>query len=302
MSNVTENQDLTENLVVTLGKLEEDINKLRKNRDEYNLLTKDLLTKRNEINNEIQELLDKAKEYMKKRDDLNQQVKEKKEQRKEFQERLQQDKKTLDEIVEKEQTIDKGSIRKKRGTMIAISKKIDKIEWELQTSVLNPEQEKERIQLLEKLSDQVNKLAEEVHITTKQNELWKKISSAQKEINNLYVQIVDSAKESQIYHNLMNQHFQKVNTLRKQANDYHKEFITNKKTADGFHKDFLSKVTEKNDLKKQLKEAQQAHRQKIKERIKSSIEENVKKAFEKYEAGENLTLEEFRLLVENGMI
>jgi uncharacterized coiled-coil DUF342 family protein len=32
------------------------------------------------------------------------------------------------------------------------------------------------------------------------------------------------------------------------------------------------------------------------------LEENTKKAFEKYEKGENLSLDEFRLLVEKGMI
>ena len=302
MSNAIEDQDETENLVVTLGKLEEDINKLRDIRNEYNQRTKEVLTQRNEINKEIQDLLEKAKDFMQKRDELNQQVKEKKQKRKELQELLQKDKKILEEIVESEETVDKGSIRKKRSIMTDLSKKIDRIEWELQTSVLESDQEKEMIQHLEKLSDQVNKLAEEVHITTRQTELWKKISSAQKEINILHVQIVDFAKESQIYHNLMNQHFQKVNSLRKLANEHHKKFIEHKKAADTHHKEFLSRVTEKNELKKQLKNAQQEHRKKIRERIKSSIEEGVKKAFDKYQAGENLSLEEFRLLVENGMI
>ncbi|MHA1198985.1 MAG: coiled-coil protein [Candidatus Heimdallarchaeaceae archaeon] len=302
MSNTIDDQDPTENIVVTLGKLEEDINKLKNTRNDYNLRTKEVLTKRNEINKEIQELLDKAKDCMQKRDHLNQQVKDKKLNRKNLQEILQQDKKTLEEIVEKEQSTDKGSIRKKRGVMIGLNKRIEKIEWELQTSVLKPEQEKEIIQILEKLSEQANRLAEEVHITSKQTELWKKIASAQKEINIFHVQIVDAAKESQIFHNLMNQHFQKVNTLRKTANEHHKEFIINKKAADGYHKDFLSKVTKKNELRKELKGAQQEHRRKIKDRIKANIAKGVTKAFEKYEAGENLSLDEFRLLVENGMI
>ena len=78
--------------------------------------------------------------------------------------------------------------------------------------------------------------------------------------------------------------------------------MKNKKKADNYHKDFLSKVTEKNELKKQLKEAQNDHRKKIRERIKSNIQKSVDKAFKKYENGENLSLDEFRLLVENGMI
>ena len=75
-----------------------------------------------------------------------------------------------------------------------LTKQIDKIEWELQTSVLNNEKEKEVIQLLEKLSDQANRLAEEVHITSKQTDLWKRISSAQKQINILHIQITKRSK------------------------------------------------------------------------------------------------------------
>ncbi|MCG3255229.1 MAG: hypothetical protein KAU62_04010 [Candidatus Heimdallarchaeota archaeon] len=302
MGELTNEQFAGDDLVVKLSKLEENITVLKNQRNEFNQLTKDSLGLRNEINEEIHQLLEKAKEYTVKRDDLNTQVKQLKLKQKELFEGLHVNKEALEEIVEKEKLLDKGDIQKKRRSMSNLSSKIDKLEWDLQTSVLKPEEEKEMIQILEKLSESLNRLAEEVHITTHQTELWKKISSSQKQINKLHSQIVDYAKESQIYHNLMNQHFQQVNALRKKANDYHKDFLNNKKKADNYHKDFLSKVTEKNELKKQLKEAQNEHRKKIRERIKSNIQESVDKAFEKYENGENLSLDEFRLLVENGMI
>ncbi len=40
----------------------------------------------------------------------------------------------------------------------------------------------------------------------------------------------------------------------------------------------------------------------MEERLRINLEENTKKAFEKYENGENLSLDEFRLLVEKGLI
>jgi uncharacterized coiled-coil DUF342 family protein len=158
------------------------------------------------------------------------------------------------------------------------------------------------VQQLEKLSDQLNTIAEEVHITTQQTQLWREISSVQKQLNFLHVQIIDSAKESQIYHNLMNQNFYKVNSLRKQANDFHKQFLESKKKADSFHRDFLAKVSEKNELRDKLKEYKQRIRKQIQETKQANLEESTKKAYEKYEKGENLTLDEFRLLVEKGMI
>jgi uncharacterized coiled-coil DUF342 family protein len=302
MEATTEGYRKNEDIVVKLGKLEEEISALKKQRDEHNQLTKEALTKRNELNQLINEKLAKAKEFTVKRDELNSQVKDLKSKRKELQDLITENKKILDEVVEKDHSVNKEKIRRKRRSMRGLNDKINKIEWELQTSVLTPEKEKETIQLLEKLSEQLNKIAEEVHITSQQTQMWKEISAARREINILHIQIIDAAKESQIYHNLRNQSYQEINNLRNQANDYHKNFLKFKKQSDIYHRDFLAKVAEKNDLKDELKQIKQKIREEIQRQTQSNLEENTKKAYEKYEKGENLSLEEFRLLVEKGMI
>ena len=302
METKIEDQENSDDIIVRLSKLEEVISNLRNNRNEFNQLTKDALSRRNEINDQINELLGKAKEYMAKRDERNNQVKILKKKRKDLQESLQKDKLILDELVEKEPAVNQGDMRRKRRKMGALNGQIDKLEWQLQTSVLTPEKEKEIIKVLESLSDQINKIAEEVHITSQQTQLWKDISASQKQINNLHIQIIDMAKESQIYHNIMNQNFQDVNALRKNANSHHKKFLDHKKQADSYHRDFLAKVNEKNELRGKFKETQQKMRKQIEKKLRDNLEESTKKAFEKYKNGENLSMEEFRLLVEKGLI
>ena len=302
LNKLNDNNYKSEDLIVRLGKLEEEIKSLSKQRNEHNQFTKDNLSKRNETIKQINELLEKAKENKKKRDELNTQVKQLKERRKEIQNILLKNKKTLDEIIEKEDTTNKADIQRKRRQMRGLNSKIDKLEWELQTSVLSPDQEKEMVQLLEKYSEQLNKIAEQVHITTQQTSLWREIASLQKQVNKIYNQIIDYAKESQIYHNLMNQHYHQVNSLRKLEREHQKLFLENKKIADSFHRDFLTKVSEKNELRNQLKEFKQKIRKEMQEKLKTDIEENTQKAYEKYEKGENLSIEEFRLLVEKGLI
>jgi len=302
METTIEGQDNNEKMIVRLSKLEEEISNLRDNRNQYNQFTKDALSQRNEINNQINDLLAKAKEYMTKRDERNNQVKSFKKKRKDLQESLQKNKAILDELVEKEPSVNQGDMRRKRRKMGNLNGQIDKLEWELQTSVLSPDKEKEIIKILESLSDQINKIAEEVHITSQQTQFWKDISSSQKQINSLHSQIIDMAKESQIYHNIMNQNFQDVNALRKSANNHHKKFLDHKKQADNYHRDFLSKVTEKNELRSKFKEAQQKVRKQMEKKLRDNLEESTKKAFEKYDKGENLSMEEFRLLVEKGLI
>ena len=296
------NPNDTEEIAVNLSRLEETISRLRKKRDAHNKITKEALTQRNEINLEMNGLLVKAKEHMTKRDTLNTQVKESKEKRKKFQDDLLEKKTLMEELTKKEGNVKEGDIRKKRRLMKDLTEKVEKLEWNLQTSILSADKEKEMIQNLEKLSEEINKLATDVHVTTSQTQLWREISSIQKQVNYLHVKIIDSAKESQIFHNLMNQFFQQVNVLRKKANDFHKEFLDSKKIADTHHKEFLSTVSEKNELRKEFKEKQRDVRKKMQDKIRSNLEENTEKAFQKYEKGENLSMDEFRLLVEKGMI
>jgi len=302
LNKIKNNHDKSEDLIVRLGKLEEEISSLSKQRNKHNQLTKENLSKRNETFKQINSLLDKAKENKKKRDALNIQVKQLKKKRKKIQNTLQENKKTLDEIIKKEETTNKADIQRKRKQMRVLNSKIDKLEWELQTSVLSPDQEKEMVQLLEKYSEQLNKIAEQVHITTQQTSLWREIASLQKQVNKFYNQIIDYAKESQIYHNLMNQYYQQVNSLRKLEKEHQNLFLKNKKIADKFHRDFLSKVSEKNELRNQLKDFKQKIRKEMHEKLKTDVEESTKKAYEKYEKGENLSMEEFRILVEKGLI
>ena len=100
----------------------------------------------------------------------------------------------------------------------------------------------------------------------------------------------------------MNQHYHQVNSIRKLEREHQKLFLENKKIADSFHRDFLSKVSEKNELRNQLKDFKQKVRKEMREKLKTDVEESTQKAYAKYEKGENLSMDEFRLLVEKGLI
>ena len=74
--------------------------------------------------------------------------------------------------------------------MRGLNSKIDKLEWELQTSVLSPDQEKEMVQQLEKYSEQLNKIAEQVHITTQQTSLWREILLYKNKLTNYIIRLL----------------------------------------------------------------------------------------------------------------
>ncbi len=302
MDEPTVEQNNIEEIAVELSKLQEKIQILKKERDDNNTLTKEALTKRNEINQGISHHLKTAKEYVSKRDETNTQVKELKDTREKAQETLKESRMELSSLSESNEKMGESELRKNRKQMHRLNDQIKKLEWYLQTQILSTNKEKEIIQQLESLSEQFNGIATKVNLSTKETQLWQVINSSQKKLHGLNQQIINAAKESQIYHNLGSQSFQQVNKLRKDANDWHNKFLVTKKKADHFHRDFLSKVRLRHELRQQMKNIQKQIRKERRDQIQSNLEVNVQKAFSKYEAGENLSLSEFRLLVEKGLL
>jgi len=302
MDEPTVEQNNIEEIAVELSKLQEEIQILKKERDNNNTQTKEALTKRNEINQEISNHVKIAKNYISKRDETNTQVKELKDTRKKVQETLKESRMELSSLSESDEKMGEGELRKNRKQMHRLNDQIKRLEWNLQTQILSINKEKEIIQQLESLSEQFNRIAKKVNLSTKETLLWQVINSSQKKLHGLNQQIINAAKESQIYHNLGSQSFQQVNKHRKDANDWHSKFLVTKKKADHFHRDFLSKVRLRHELRQKMKNIQKQIRKERKDQIQSSLEVNVQKAFSKYEAGENLSLSEFRLLVEKGLL
>jgi len=289
--------------VVELGSIEDRIKKLREKRNYANRKMKESMQLRNEHNLQVAKYLNAAKEYEEKRNKLNEEVKSLKIKRKELQKILLEKKKELYQLMDEDTSANRYQLHKLKKKIEDINKKIQKIEWDIQTkSNLDAEEEKMLIQRAEKLSGQLNKLMVSIQLSKKQSELWKEISKVQKEVNQIHNAIVEMAKESQVFHKLMNQNYAKVNESRKLANKYHKSFLSYKKEGDEIHKELLSIYSDRNKIKEKLSKLKKSFRERHKQALRQNLEKNVQEAFAKYEKGSNLTLDEFRLLVDRGLI
>ncbi len=289
--------------VVKLSSIEDKIKRLQFLRNEENRLMKSSIKLRNEYNKKVSEYLKRAKEFEEKRNSLNSEVQKLKDKRAKFQEELIEKKNMLDNLIKDESSlVNKKSFNKQNYRIQKINKEIQKIEWKLQTSILKPEEERELIQMAEKLSENLNSLTSTIKLSKQQNTLWKEVSKLRKEINHLHNAIIELAKESQMYHKAMNESYAKVNEARKKANSYHKEFIQHKKQGDSYHRELLSLYPEKNRIKEKLGKIKRVMREKQRQETMRNLEENVKEALNKYKNGVNLSLDEFRLLVERGLI
>jgi uncharacterized coiled-coil DUF342 family protein len=261
----------------------------------HNTGGRELKAKRDGLNTRIKELSMKASELRKKRDETNARIKELKSQRdqfrsigKEFSERLGELKKNRDELNQaargRPETLEKAYSEELNLFLTA------DIPLEHEISIFN------RLSELSQRLDATKK-ANEIHTEiTMEYSKGKKIYT---DMDSLHAQIQTLAQESQKYHEEMFALYKDIDTLRKEADSYHSLLSEKYKGIAPLRKRINAIKDENPKLRDelgiylgQMKEIQLA-----KEEQKN--EGKREQAKDKFQKNGRISLEEFRILVEN---
>jgi len=296
-----------EDIALKLAELEKDIKHLKHLRNHHNLQVKFNIKRRNELNDQIRSLLSEAKRHRTERNKLNEEVKRLKKLRSELDRQIDEQKRILSLLEEKQRngediTVDFAArsriLRRVRG----MANTIRKLEWRLQTEVLSSDDEKLLLRQIELISSRKSSLEQELKTNVTLEEARSALNKLLSRRARLSHKISDIAKESQIHHRLMQELFSKVKSLRTKADSYHQAFLEHKREGDKYHQDIMHKIKEKQQLKERLNELRSKLQQRRESYRQQFLEEEVRKALERYNNGEKISLEEFRLLVEKGLI
>lgn len=261
----------------------------------HNTGGRELKAKRDGLNARIKELAVKASELRKKRDETNVRIKELKSQRdqfrsigKEFGERLGELKKTRDELNQmargRPETLEKAYSDEFSLFLTA------DIPLEHEISVFN----------------RLNELSQRLDATKKANEIHTEITmeyNKGKEIytdmDSLHAQIQTLAQESQKYHEAMVAIYSEVDALRKEADSYHSLLSEKYKGIAPLRKRISAIKAETPKLRDELG----AYLEQMKAlQLAKDEQKNMGKreeAREKFQKDGRVSLEEFRILVEN---
>jgi uncharacterized coiled-coil DUF342 family protein len=275
----------------TVENLDDSIVSLRIRRNQLDDQAKNLAKKRDELNSHFQKLREQIQELKKKRDSFNQQVRELKEKREEARKKLVDKRGETDSIRKIVLNLEKRA----SGSYLELRKKMDDLEWRIQTNALSPKEEA-------RLIGQIKGFESRVVIHEKIRELKDKaimlqagMGAARLKANEAHGKMSELVKESELYHEKMLEAVKQASEIKSKADEIHREYVLLKKEADAAHIEYVKAKESRQrmvmeDQMKRLKKEQE-----VKHKIESAAEEKLKR-------GEKLSLDEFRTLVEKGLV
>jgi len=275
----------------TVEDLDERISSLRIKRNHLDGQAQALAKERDELNSQFQKLREQIQELKKRRDSLNQQVRELKAAREESRKHLVTRKGKTDSVKKIIQNLE----TKASGSYSELKRKMDDLEWRIQTSALSPKEEA-------RLIGQIKQFESRVVVHEKIRELKDKaimlqagIGAARLKANEAHEKMSELAKESELYHEKMLEAVKQASEVKEKADEIHREYVGLKKQADEAHLEYIKVKETKQRIVVEDQMKRLRKQQEVKERIESSAEEKLKK-------GEKLSLDEFRTLVEKGLV
>jgi len=299
------NQDIEANLL-KISNIEANARDIKQQREELNRKVTTIANKRNHLNEQVKELIVSAKEEREKRDQCNQLISDIKEKKNIFLKELEGFDGQIQRLEEQlNQSQDKNTPQKRRPNISTgrIQKEIQDLEWKLQTtSNLSITEEREIVDQINRLEQRFREARESDVISRDLKTIYNRIRDLRGKLRSLDRDLRTKAHESRIHHKSMIQAFKNADVFRKQADELHAQFLDAKKQANLIHNEYLTHIREINKTRQFINKNKQKFRQKQNEERREKLKVKTEDAKKKFDQGRKLSFEEFRTLVDKGLI
>jgi uncharacterized coiled-coil DUF342 family protein len=266
------------------------------------------------IKDELRTIREKAREFRYKRDDLNKEVKglsneikERREVRDKLNEEVRLQKAIRQAIWEQVQELIQQirslttdmpqSLTKKQSFLARREKELD---WKLQTTPLSLTQERDIVQEIAEIEDELDSLRTHQKKRTEIDKIKQKIHTLRRDADEAHLKVQKIAEEAQAIHDGMIDHFQRIDESRKAADQFHANFIKELEQINALSSE-LDIIQEKyrkilTEVRKREKTETDQQKRIYKHRIDELRQKKVSDAEEKLKKGGKLTFDEFYLL------
>lgn len=297
----------TESEEISLDEKRTNLTSLRLRRKELIDKLHELNNKRNELrsqrdkNNKLaRELFDEARISKEKRDQINEEVQV----RKQMRDILREDADKIGKrIVELGSQMKNISVPKNRR----VGDRIRKLERQLETTpFLTKEMEKQTLTQLEELSSEFEKLEQFKDLRSEFRDIKNKLRHMQTEIKTYHTSVTTLAQESQIHQEKMIAATKEARKVKVESDESHAEVIALSSAISGIRKelDGLTGEVKKlsNELGAEIQAARKARKSEVRRAREHKLDTKAKEILVKYKDGNSLTLDEFKVLMERGLI
>jgi uncharacterized coiled-coil DUF342 family protein len=271
------------------------LSELRNLRDQADAEARGLADKRDKSNEQSRNFRIETSELRSKRDRLNEEVKDLKLQRSEFKERVPQ---KIEEIKKLKQERRELTSKKPSRNRESLRREVEGIDWKIQTTPLNMQEEKELVKQVKQLETQLN-------VYRKLESLNQKIGALQAEITDLetrsklcHEKLTEIAHESQELHHGMLEKIDELKELKAEADNQHKLFLQAREKARAIQKEIAKATTQMKQLQDEFRAGENQEKKHREDALRKKLEEQIR---EKLKRGEKLSWEEFQLFAEGGM-
>lgn len=279
---------------------------IKHQREGINRKVTEIANKRNSLNEQVKELIATAKEEREKRDNCNDKITALKESKTLLLKELEGFEKQAEGLNGQLEGLNvKGNTHSRRVDISAkkIRHEIQELEWKIQTtSNLSINEEREIVEQIARLEQKFREVRETDVISRDLRTFNNRINVLKGKMRSLENELRSMARESRFHHKTMIQAFKNADVMRKQADDLHAQFIDAKKQANSVHNEYLNYLREINRIRQDINKSKQKVRAKQDAHRKEKLEEKTEDARKKFEEGRKLSFEEFRTLIDKGLI
>jgi uncharacterized coiled-coil DUF342 family protein len=280
---------LVEKFSLELAEIEADAREYQRERDILNERTSLLAKERNELNNQASALFKEIRQLRNQDREISSEISALRyEKEASFDQPLQE---KIDKMKE-DRSIPYHSLRREQRDL----------EWRLQTSVLKMDEERSIVERIAELQRQLKPAEERENIRQEIIKRRKHARTLRARIDYTKSRIPELVPQSRSLREQINTIAEKANEIRKAADEKHAAFLESKEQADAMHQKFIEKLKQVKACREQLSGVKGNLRRNRSEATKRKLDKTAESAYDKWKAGEKLTMDEFKLLVQKGLL
>ncbi|KAF1079036.1 coiled-coil protein [Methanogenium sp. MK-MG] len=260
------------------------------NRNELNALASTCARERNQLNGQTREFVDEAQKHKELRDENNKAVQSIKVERNQLNEKANALFEEIDEYKKEH-----GAINNSRGIK-DVQKRIDKLEMDQQTRVMNTDKERELIDQIKQLRLQIKEQEEEIEQNKEVHTKLQEAREFRRAASEFHATVTEKAELAQQHHDLMVECYRNADKSREAADEGHRKFVEAQEAADAEHNQFIACQKELRDYDKVIGGIRKKGKKTRVNKEQKAVREEAELVFQQFRAGEKLTTDDILLL------
>ncbi|MHA2339588.1 MAG: coiled-coil protein [Candidatus Hodarchaeales archaeon] len=283
-----------------IGEIESEVRNWRSKREDLNGQVIDKAKTRNELNTKVRELIKNANEEKEKRDKANKEINSLKEEKNKLQSEIEESVKILEKSDGEK---DKVPQRVSNRSIKDLEQEIKNLEWKLQTTGnITLQEERDVVERIGILEEKLINLQEFKELSNEIQDARFKVRKNRQALRKTIQSMNKLARESRAHHTTMIEGYHEANKIRKEADTIHAEIQKIKKSADTVHAEYVNKIKEKRKLSDKVKKIRRIERDEQAAITKEQIKVSTDEAVQKTKDGKKITFEDFKNLINRGLI